>query len=180
MKQFFLGLALALSMAVIHPAHAIVDPEDPTVLLAHDRYSHAVDRLVRRGEYSQALKLIDDALKKNPLSVQLRFQRCVVYERMGETEKARLEREAFIKRYPEIAEPYNNLAVIYSQRGNLDRAQELIERALSLRPNFALAYSNLGNLDLARARNAFDQSLSIAPNNKALRDKLKTVETLLK
>ena len=38
--------------------------------------------------------------------------------------------EQLIREYPEIADSYNNLAVIYAGEGNLGRAQDLLELSL--------------------------------------------------
>ena len=40
--------------------------------------------------------------------------------------------EQLIREYPEIADSYNNLAVIYAGEGNLGRAQDLLELATGL------------------------------------------------
>lgn len=45
-----------------------------------------------------------------------------------------------------IAEAYNNRAVIYIIRGQLDAADQDLQAALKLKPNFAEAYYNLGNI----------------------------------
>ena len=138
------------------------------------------ENVVASCDYAEALAVIDEALAKNPLSVQLRFQRCVAYEKKGDTARAVKLYEDFITRYPEIPEPYNNLAAILASQGNLDRAQSLVERSLALRPSFALAYDNLGQIYLAKARNAFDSALANAPGNRTIEKKLRAVDAILK
>lgn len=156
------------------------DPDNPGRIVPVAEYPDLVDKLIARKNFDLAQTVISEGLKANPLSAQLRFQRCVLFERMGQTEKARELLEDFITRYPEIPEPYNNLAAIYSSIGNLDRAEELLKRCLALKPNFALAHANLGNLYLARARNAFATSLQLAPQNPVMRKKIQSVDALLR
>ena len=72
------------------------------------------------------------------------------------------------------------MASIYAAQGKLDRAQQLVERALALRPTFALAYSNLGQIYLAKAKNAFESSLSNAPGSRSVQSKIKAIDELLK
>lgn len=180
---FACALAAAFASALLFAGTAravIVDPDNPSKAVAADQYPALVDKLIHRGDFKEALAVIDEALTKNPLSVQLRFQRCVAYEKMGDIERALKLYEDFIVRYPEIPEPYNNLASIYARRGNLDHAQELVERSLALRPSFALAYDNLGQIHLAKARNAFSSALSNAPGNRAIEAKIKAVDAILK
>ncbi len=178
---FLLAAVLAAGLAACPAAQAvIIDPDEPSKAVSPDQYPHLVEKLIGRGDFDEALAIIDEALQKNPVSVQLRFQRCVAYERMGEKARAAKLYEDFIVRYPEIPEPYNNLASIYASEGKLDRAQELVERALALRPTFALAYRNLGQIYLAKAKNAFESSLSNAPGSRSVQNKIKAIDELLK
>lgn len=156
------------------------DPDNPAKIVPINEYPELADKLIARKNFDLAQTVIEEGLKQNPLSVQLRFQRCVLFERMGQKEKARELLEDFITRYPEIPEPYNNLAAIYSSIGNLDRAEELLKKCLALRPNFALAHANLGNLYLARAKNAFTTSLQLAPQNGVVRKKIQELDKLLR
>ena len=178
---FLFAAVLAAGLAACPAAQAvIIDPDEPSKAVSPDQYPHLVEKLIGRGDFDEALAIIDEALQKNPVSVQLRFQRCVAYERMGEKARAAKLYEDFIVRYPEIPEPYNNLASIYASEGKLDRAQELVERALALRPTFALAYRNLGQIYLAKAKNAFESSLSNAPGSRSVQNKIKAIDELLK
>ena len=147
--------AAAALLAAQTAAAGRFDPPDlaevPFKALSVDQYSDAVDARAAKGDYEGALDIIAKALAKNPKSVQLRFQRCVVLEKSGDTEAARRELNRFTAMYPEIPEPYNNLAAIESSAGNLDKAEELLKTALRLRPAFRNARINLANLYLVRA-----------------------------
>jgi Flp pilus assembly protein TadD len=81
------GCAL-VAAATLPACAALVDPDAPSVLLDNGQVPGVVDKLINRGDYNDALKLIAEGLKSNPHSAQLRFQRCVVYERMGDRDKA--------------------------------------------------------------------------------------------
>ena len=137
------------------------------------------DKIINRGDYNDALKLIAEGLKSNPHSAQLRFQRCVVYERMGDRDKAINGFEQFIRTYPEIPEAYNNLAGLYSRNGNLVRAEELLVKAVALRPGFALAHMNLGNLYLAKAKNAYNTAIKTGGNKEKLNANIELLNKLL-
>ncbi len=170
----------ALVAAVTLPANAaLVDPDAPSVLLNNGQVPGVVDKLINRGDYADALKLIADGLKANPHSAQLRFQRCVVYERMGDRARAIDGFEQFIRTYPEIPEAYNNLAGLYSRNGNLVRAEELLIKAVALRPGFALAHMNLGNLYLAKAKNAYNTAIKTGGNKEKLNANIQMLNKLL-
>lgn len=172
------GCAL-VAAATLPACAALVDPDAPSVLLNNGQVPGVVDKLINRGDYNDALKLIAEGLKSNPHSAQLRFQRCVVYERMGDRDKAINGFEQFIRTYPEIPEAYNNLAGLYSRNGNLVRAEELLVKAVALRPGFALAHMNLGNLYLAKAKNAYNTAIKTGGNKEKLNANIELLNKLL-
>lgn len=138
-----------------------------------------VDARAAKGDYEGALDIIAKALAKNPKSVQLRFQRCVVLEKSGDTEAARRELNRFTAMYPEIPEPYNNLAAIESNAGNLDKAEELLKTALRLRPAFRNARINLANLYLVRALTNYKEAQE-QKAEPALAERISTLSRLIK
>lgn len=143
-----------------------------------EQFSDVVDAFVAKGQYAKALEAVDVGLRKNPKSVQLKFQRCVVLEQMGNYEGAQKELERLKRTYPEIPEIYNNLAVLQSRNGDLNNAEENLKRALAIRPKFRQAYVNLGNLYLARAKTAYASAQAIR-NDKSVKARLDTVSDLL-
>ena len=61
----------------------------PLSSLRQDQYSDAIDAYAAKGQYQKALDVADLGLRKNPKSAQLKFQRCVVLEKMGDTAQAK-------------------------------------------------------------------------------------------
>ena len=60
----------------------------------------------------------------------------------GQTVKFELLTEDF----PELSEPYNNLAALYVDQNELNKARLLLERAIQNRPDYALAHENLADI----------------------------------
>ena len=60
---------------------------------------------------------------------------------------------------PALAEPHNNLAVIYNELGDLRAAVAELETSLKLNPAYATAYENIGDLYVKLAANAYKQAL---------------------
>ncbi len=150
----------------------------PLSSLRQDQYSDAIDAYAAKGQYQKALDVADLGLRKNPKSAQLKFQRCVVLEKMGDTAQAKAELERFIRLYPEIPEGYNNLAALLSREGELDAAETYLKRALAFRPKFRQAHVNLGNLYLARAKAAYETARSLK-SDKTVKARLDGVNALL-
>lgn len=65
--------------------------------------------------------------------------------------------------YPELPEPYNNLAVLRAGQGRLDEAQALLLDALRARPNYAIALENLGDVQARLALRSWQQAQRADP-----------------
>ena len=141
-------------------------------------FSPRVDQLLKAGHPAQALELADLGLEKNPRSAQLRFSRTVALERLGRTEEATKALRSLIAEYPEIPEPYNNLAVIEAGMGSLEEAVKLLDRALLLNPNFATAQKNRGDVYLALALESYEAAAPSLSSNTELQQRLKTLRRL--
>ena len=97
------------------------------------------------------MNLADKELAANPQNVNLRFLRGVIFMETKKNDEAKKVFVQLIREYPEIADSYNNLAVIYAGEGNLGRAQDLLERALMNNASSVTTYSNLGDIYAAKA-----------------------------
>jgi len=74
--------------------------------------------------------------------------------------------------FPELPEPYNNLAVLYASEGQLDSARAALEMALAAAPNYATALENLGDVYLQMAADAYQRAAKLDPSNRQAGAKL--------
>jgi tetratricopeptide (TPR) repeat protein len=81
--------------------------------------------------------------------------------------------------YPELPEPYNNLAVIYASQGHYDRARAALEQSIRTHPSYATAYENLGDVYAKLASQAYDKALQIDSSNTAAKNKLSLTRELV-
>lgn len=81
-----------------------------------------------------------------------------------------------IKIYPDYAEAYNNLGVIYARLGEPQREQEALQKAISLNNHFVQAYVNLGRMNIAAGDFS---SADAALNNAAALDPGESITLLL-
>ena len=169
--------ATLLSFAIAS-ASAGTQMEDLALTLHPADFPDQVEQLFRNGNNASALELAELGLKKNPKSLQLRFMRANALERLGRTAEARQVLNDMIANYPEIPDPYNNLARLEAAEGRLEEAVRLLQRALLINPDFALARKNLGDIYLALARECYEKASPALPANKALEFRLKTIKRL--
>jgi Flp pilus assembly protein TadD len=164
------ALALAGSLALAGAASAQSATLPPVVPATTE--TQDIEKLVRERQYDDALKRLDALLAKAPRNAQARFLRGVVLADTGKTAEAVAAFEAMTQEFPELPEPYNNLAVIHAAAGRYDPARALLLRAIDVAPNYVTAQENLGDLHLAMAADVYAKALKLDPNNAALKAKL--------
>jgi tetratricopeptide (TPR) repeat protein len=81
--------------------------------------------------------------------------------------------------YPELPEPYNNLAVLYAGQGDLDKARIALEMAIRTNPSYAAAHENLGDVLLQLASQSYAKALQNEPRNASIPNKLALIRNLL-
>jgi Flp pilus assembly protein TadD len=158
------------------PAQSVPVPADDRIELTE---LQQVQKLMAAGQLKQALARADAHLAKNPRDAQMRFVRGVILSELKDTDNARDVFERLTEEFPELPEPYNNLAVIYAGQGQLDRARTLLETALLVRPEYATALENLGDIHVQLGADAYQRAAKLQPSNRALSGKLALTRDLL-
>ena len=137
-----------------------------------------VSRLHRSGSSMEAVQLADKIIASRPKDAQMRFLKGVV---LAESQRAPEAIEVFqglTEEFPELAEPYNNLAALHAARGDYERARIALEQALRSNPSYATAHENLGDVHGMLASRAYAKALTLDPSNERLPGKLALVREL--
>ena len=137
-------------------------------------------RLLREGKPDDALRTLDEALKRAPRDPQLRFLYGVALAEAGRTKDAGEVFEQMTQDFPELPEPYNNLAVMYAASGELDRARTALENAVRALPGYPLGHENLGDVYLRMAVRAYEKAGTLDPRSAGAKDKLTLTRELLR
>lgn len=156
-------LAAALALPALAQTGAVAQPPTP---------AEEIGRLARAGDLSGALARAEAILQKDPRNLQVRFLRGVILSDLGRTEQAVAAFEALTQDFPELPEPYNNLAVLYAGQGRLEQARALLARAIDAQPNYVTAHENLGDLYIALAAESYQRAAKLDPDNRGLQSKL--------
>lgn len=138
-----------------------------------------VSTLAKTGKTAEAIAKADQYLSTNPRDPQMRFLKGVAQSKSGDLAAATTTFQTLIEEYPELPEPYNNLAVIYASQGQLDKARGALEMAVRNNPNYAVAHENLGDIYARLAHDSYNQSLKLNGSNRALKLKLSTLADML-
>ena len=136
-------------------------------------------RLLKQGQYPQALEKVDAWLAANPKDAQGRFLKGLIYTEMNKPAEAIAIFTHLSEDYPELPEPYNNLAVLYAQQRQYDKARMALEMAIRTHPAYAIAYENLGDVYAKLASQAYDKALQFDGANAGTQNKLALIRDLI-
>ncbi len=139
-----------------------------------------INKMMRAGQLPAALAKVDVALSQHPKDAQLRFIKGMILSEQGKNADAINVFQKLTEDYPELPEPYNNLAVLHASAGNYDKARVALERAIRTNPAYATAHENLGDVYAKLASQSYDKALQLADPNQlpAPKSKLAMVRTL--
>jgi tetratricopeptide (TPR) repeat protein len=136
-------------------------------------------KLLKSGQHQQALERVNKVLAAKPKDAQARFLKGLIYAEQGNAKEATEVFLQLTKDYPELPEPYNNLAVIYASQGQYEKARGALEQSIRTHPSYATAYENLGDVYAKLASQAYDKALQIDSANPGAKNKLALVRELV-
>ncbi len=142
--------------------------------------------LIELGKYEEADAIIAEQLNKKPRDAQWRYLEALLNAEMGLSMKnkdildnAVVLFERLSEEFPELPEPYNNLAVLYDKMGQEQEAIKSFKLAILNNPNYSLAYENLADLYLFLARKTYLEGISKGrKNNDRLEAKLNFLKNI--
>jgi len=157
--------ALADALDMFTPS---VDTENPP---SGEDVNRAIEQQISRDQAQAALKAIEAreaALANNPApgrDVQLMFQKARALAALGRGAEAEAVYRDMTIKYPELPEPWNNLAILYVSRNDFDQARLALERAIMNNPRYSAAISNLADLQLLMALRDYETAAALGDRN---------------
>jgi tetratricopeptide (TPR) repeat protein len=143
----------------------------------NDEFQEA-QKLFRGGQHAQALERVDVLLKSSPKDARSRFLKGLILTEQNKTAEAVRIFSALTEDYPELPEPYNNLAVLYAQQGQYDKARSALELSIRTHPSYATAHENLGDIYAKMASQAYGKALQLDKGNAGAQTKLGLIKEL--
>ncbi len=138
-----------------------------------------VAQLMRARQYAQALVRADQYLAAKPRDPQMRFLKGVLQSEMGRGADALATFTKLTEDYPELPEPYNNLAVLYAGQGQFDKARAALESAVRTNPGYATAHENLGDVYARLAGQSYSRAQQLDTANTTVAPKLALIRQLV-
>jgi tetratricopeptide (TPR) repeat protein len=162
LSNLLAGLALAV---VMPPAHAQTLAD--------------IQELMRQGNLVRALEQADLYIAAQPKDAQGPFTKGLVLTNMGRAAEAIAVFTGLTENFPELPEPYNNLAVLYAGQKQYDRARDVLEMAIRVDPDYAVAHENLGDIYAKLASRSYAQAMRLNASGTTAPAKLKLAEALI-
>ncbi len=143
-----------------------------------------ITKLYKQGQSDKALERLESYLTSRPKDAQGpriaqgRFLKGLILAEQGKDAEAIHIFTRLTEEYPELPEPYNNLAVLYATQGQYDKARHALEMAINTHPSYATAHENLGDIYAKMASKAYDKALQLDKSNVTAQTKLTLVKEL--
>jgi len=177
------GLTSLSSIAPVSSAHAQSTDQSTSQQTQRQTPTHdsvraqaieiaTVRKLQAARKPEEALRAARRAIKKYPTNTQLRFLLGVTLGDANKPAEAISVFEALSRDHPELAEPYNNLAVLHAANGDLDAARDALVAAIRVVPDYSLALQNLGDVYLRMAARSYETASEVAEPSRILKRKL--------
>ncbi|MFZ6747598.1 tetratricopeptide repeat protein [Undibacterium sp. Ren11W] len=136
-------------------------------------------KLLRAGQLPEAMQKVDAVLAQRPKDAQMRFLKGLILAEQNKNPEAITVFTKLTDDYPELPEPYNNLAVLYASSGQYDKARTALEMAIRTNPTYGTAHENLGDIYAKLASQAYDKALQLDSANSGAKLKLTLVKSLI-
>ena len=137
-----------------------------------------VNQLIRTGKFADAQLKADRYLASNPRDPQMRFLKGVIQTESGKQNDAIGTFTALTQEFPELPEPYNNLAVLYANQKQYDKARAALDMAIRTNPSYATAHENMGDVYAKLASQAYSRALQLDAANPNVPPKLALIRDL--
>ena len=167
LSRFSLTLPIALLLAWF-----------PIAALAAVPSIQDVSQVFRQGNNAVALEKVNALRAANPTDAPGRFLKGLILTELNRQIDAIKVFTDLTDDYPELPEPYNNLAVLYAAQGQYDRAKNSLEMAIRTHPSYATAHENLGDIYAKMASQSYDKALQLDKSNTSALTKLAMIREI--
>jgi tetratricopeptide (TPR) repeat protein len=139
-----------------------------------------VRSLMKQGKMAQALEQAEQYIAAQPKDAHGLFTKGLILTGMERPQEAIGVFTDLTGKFPELPEPYNNLAVLYARQRQYDKAQTALEMAIRVHPSYAIAHENLGDIYIKLASLAYDRALRLDTSGETARVKLDLANRLVR
>lgn len=123
-------------------ANTVVDPDDVQGIA--QVCTVTAEHLEKQGHQREAILLYERARAHDPQALNYARRLAVLYDHQNQPQKALDEYEQALEKSPHDPDVLNDFGFFHYRQGNMDVAEELLDRALQLDNSHQRAWTNLG------------------------------------
>jgi len=121
-----------------------------------------------RPQILRSIKLLEELLKKEPSLFEVHFNLGILYQMIGESEKAHKEYSTSLRQHPRNPVAQLNLGLLELEAGNLKKAETHFKELALISPRYAGAYYLLGvcqgkSKEYTRSAVSLKKAISLLP-----------------
>lgn len=145
-----------------HLLEALAPGADTSEPLTPSQITDRIAVMLNQGKNQEALDIIEKRMAQRQAEgamgtdVQLVFLKARALAALNRHNEAIAAYRDMTVLYPELPEPWNNLASEYIKQGKLEMARDALTMALTADPNYATAKANMGQVQLMLAEQSFN------------------------
>lgn len=150
---------------------ALAPNADTSIPLTPSEITDRIAAMLDQGKNQDALNIIEKREAQRKASgaagtdVQLLFLKGRALAALNRHDEAIATYRSMTVLFPELPEPWNNLASEYTKQGKLDMARDALQMALTADPNYATARANMGEVQLMLAQRSFHEAATLGSSS---------------
>lgn len=120
-----------------------------------------IQSLLAKQQFTQALAMANKMIRENPQDTDAQLAKGIALGGLQQRTEAMAHYQQMIRNFPNLTEPYNNLAALYAADGRYENARQTLEKGLQIHGSYAIAYKNLNAVYAKLADQAYSRALDL-------------------
>lgn len=130
---------------------------------SHEKFPvSGLEKSLSNKQFSDALDATNRALRDNPQDPDLLLAKGIALAGLNQRSEAIALYRKMTRDFPDLIEPYNNLATLLAADGQHDQARQVLEKAIQSQGSYATAYKNLNTVYAKLADEAYSKALDVS------------------
>jgi len=123
----------------------------------------------QEGKTDIAQNYYQKVLKIDPNNLVTHNNLGIIFQGLGEIQKAKKSFEKAIEINPDYSNAHYNLGATFQELGQYQKAKDCYEKVIKIDPNYSSAHNNLGNLfkelgEEQKAKECYEKAIDLNPN----------------
>lgn len=147
---------------------------------AQDASLDDIEKMVDQGDLQTAITQLEQRISSNNKDVEAHFMKAGLLLEQGKRLDALAAFQNITRLFPQLPEAHNNLAALYAEDGDYEKARRALLSAAANAPEYHTVQINLGDLYVKMALDAYREALALNPGDANSAAKVRFMEQMFK